>query len=159
MAYHPRNKRFTIYDAMEERGEFAKNPANREAMNEDGTSAYRRAEFPKMIYHPEGKERIVAPGEPVATVFGPKMVGEQRELINKIVNTQEELDAAIAEGWHLRPGDAIAKRTGEAPPPQSAQERIEQLERDLALEKARGAIAEASKAGATIVPKAEGKAK
>lgn len=153
MPFHAKNKRFTIYDAMEAAGEFAKNPANREAMNEDGSSAYVKQEFPKMLYHPKGEERILFAGKKELVNGEMVKVGEVRELIHKLVHNEQELEAALAEGWHRRPGDANSARTGEAPPPASAAERIEELEKLLAKEKEKGALTAAEAAGAKIVAK------
>lgn len=104
------HKRFSIYDVMEGRGDFAKNPANASAVDSvTGISVYTRLKFPKMVYHPRGEERVVRKGEPLATPMGVVMVGEQRELINKIIRDEKELNLAVKEGWHLSPTAAMKK--------------------------------------------------
>ena len=99
----PQKTRFTIYDAMEGRGVFSSNPANPGSRDNDGNDLYTGpVPFPKMVYHPEGEERITTPAEMVLRAGQYVPVGEQRELINKTVNNQAEFDAAIAEGWQAR---------------------------------------------------------
>lgn len=101
--------RFSIFDAMENAGHFSKNPANLGAMGEDGKLLYTGpVEFPRIIYDPKGKTRIIVPGVAELTPYGPKEFGEQREIIWKFVNSWEELTAALAEGWHDHPAKAIA---------------------------------------------------
>lgn len=103
-------KRFTIYDAMEARGDFAKNPANTCSVDPvSGVSNYKRQEFPKMLYHPDGAERVTRPGEALATPLGVKIVGEQRELVHRIVADEKELNQALKEGWHLSPAKAMKR--------------------------------------------------
>jgi hypothetical protein len=103
-------KRFTIFDAMEDRGVFRANPANLQAVDSDGRSIYKKVEYPRMLYHPEGQERISVPAAAEMTPFGPQWLGEQRELINRIVNNEEEEREALAEGWHDHPSKAIRAR-------------------------------------------------
>ena len=107
----PQKTRFTIYDAMEGRGVFSSNPANPGSRDNDGNDLYTGpVPFPKMVYHPEGEERITTPAEMVLRAGQYVPVGEQRELINKTVNNQAEFDAAIAEGWHDHPAKAVEAR-------------------------------------------------
>lgn len=104
----PRGKRFSIYDAMEDAGYFAVNPANRESRDTEGQPLYKGpVEFPKMLYHPLGEEIITVPATAENTPFGPRMLGEQRELISKIVNDEREETTLLAEGWHPHPAGAI----------------------------------------------------
>lgn len=143
-----RNNRFTIYDAMEARGVFEANPHNSDARDANGQNVYVKAEFPRMVFHPEGLERISQPGEILATPLGPRKVGEQKQLIDKTVKTQAELDAALADGWHLTPQAAVAIRTGEALP-KTQQETIGELEAKIAaLELERNSRNEQELAGA-----------
>lgn len=131
MARH--NKRFTIYDMLEERGYFEQNPANLNARDSTGLSIYKKQEYPKMLYHPEGAERITRAATAISTPFGPQWVGEEKELIHKLVNSVEEEKEALANGWHLQPRSAIAvraKTTGEALPPQSREEIVSNAQAD-----------------------------
>lgn len=113
----PRQNRHTIYDKMEHDGVFDLNAANSYARDNNGISTYKGpVEYPKMMYHPKGDMKISRPAEAIATPFGPKLVGEEKQLINKTVFNREEEVAALAEGWHSRPRDAIKTRaeiTGE----------------------------------------------
>lgn len=107
----PPKTRFTIYDAMENSGFFASNPANPGSRDNDGNALYTGpVEFPKMLYHPEGEQKIVVPAEIITTPLGPKEVGEQKQLIHKIVGSQAECDEALASGWHDHPAKAIEAR-------------------------------------------------
>lgn len=100
----------TIYHVMEAAGKFDENPANPTARNEEGLSIYKGpVEFPKMLYHPEGQERILVPGELILSPGGREMkVGEIRELVWKIVQDREEEAELLALGWHRTPAQAIA---------------------------------------------------
>lgn len=112
-----RQNRHTVYDKMEYDGVFDKNPANAQARDNNGLSIYKGpVEFPKMLYHPEGKQKITRPAEAIATPFGPKLVGEEKMLISMTVENKEEELAALKDGWHTRPRDAHkarAEKTGE----------------------------------------------
>lgn len=107
----PQKTRFTIYDAMEQNGIFSSNPANPGSRDNDGNSLYTGpVEFPKMLYHPEGEQRIIVPAEIVVTPLGPRELNEQKEMLHLIVNNQAEADAALAEGWHDHPAKALRVR-------------------------------------------------
>lgn len=128
----PARNRFTIYDMMEAKGVFDLNPANINARDKDGTPLYvGPIQYPKMLYHPDGETRITNPPEPISTPFGPKWVGEKREIISRIVRTKEEEEEAILAGWHAHPSRAV-QAGGGAPPPMSADDRIKELESQLA---------------------------
>lgn len=130
----------TVYDRMAAKGIFRQNPANRDAIDPlTGQANYQPADFPKMLYHPKGKRRITNPAEMVNTPFGPQRNNEQTELINKIVKNEAELDAALKEGWHLHPSDAVAAgfspadiEAGLQAPPKSAASRMTELEKEIA---------------------------
>ncbi len=109
-------KRFTVYDAMDARGEFRKNSANIDSKDHMGRSAYRKEELPKMFYHPLGEEQVVQPAEAVATPFGPKMVGEQKRIKSKIATTEAEAEELRNAGWHEHP--ALALKAAGKPVPQ-----------------------------------------
>ncbi len=104
--------RFTIYDAMGKAEFFSSNPANPGAKSKVDQSDISEwpIQYPKMLYHPEGEERVSVPAEIITTPLGPKSVGEQRELIHKIVNNKVEEDEAVAAGWHDHPAKAIRTR-------------------------------------------------
>jgi hypothetical protein len=121
-------QRFTIYDMMEAKGMFESNPANRDAKNNEGASAYAGpVAYPKMLYHPQGDTVVVNPGEAVITPFGPKLYGERREIINKVVHSAAEEKSLLALGWHTHPAHAM-KAAGLEPPETSSAERIDQLQ-------------------------------
>ena|ERR1035437_7924991 len=156
-----RAQRFTIYDMMEQKGVFEANPANADARDSNGLSMYKKAEFPMMVYHPTGEERITVPGEIIATPMGPRMVGQQKRLIDKTVTDEEELAVALEAGWHKTPAAAIATRNGEEIP-KTQGETIEALQAQIAkLELERNsrqeeALASAKSAGAIVKPKLSG---
>lgn len=124
-------RRFTIYDVMEARGVFDSNPANVQARDPDGLSLYVKQEYPKMMYEPEGKERISVPAEVINTPYGPQRVGEQRQIICQEVKNSAEEEKLRKLGWHDHPAKAIAAGGGEAPEISSA-EQIESLKVKLA---------------------------
>ncbi len=107
-----RGHRFTIYDALEKSGYFDINPANSFARDlTTGDSLYLGPQpYPKMLYHPEGEEKIVVAAEVISTPMGPKEVGEQRELLYLIVANQKEEELAAAEGWWDHPAKSVRKR-------------------------------------------------
>ena len=141
--FRARNKRMTIYDAMEAQGVFASNPANADSMDEQGHALYKGpVEYPKMFYHPTGLKREVKPGELISTPIGPKVVGQLFELISKSAAGPEEEAELRAEGWHDHPAKAIAASGEAAPPISQAQKeadekdrRIKELEAQLAAMK------------------------
>ena len=110
-----RNKTFTIYDRLEETGYFDSNPANIDSRGPHGEQIYKKQEFPKMVYHPEGQYKVTNPGEYIGTVMGPKLVGTQSELISKIVNDPEELAEALAAGWKRTPAESVGKSASGVP--------------------------------------------
>jgi hypothetical protein len=128
-----RNKRFTIYDAMEASGAFDRNPANQTARDDvSGESLYNGPiEYPKTFYSPKGETKITVPGEMVQTLEGVKLRSQQKELITAIAKNADEEAALRAEGWHDHPAKAIHAGGGEAPPTSSV-DRIAQLEAELA---------------------------
>lgn len=124
-------QRFTIYDVMERKGAFRSNPANAGAQSESGEQLYTGpVEYPKMLYHPDGKTRTTIEAEIIVTPLGPKAVGEKREIIWKIVKNSAEEEALRGAGWHDHPAYAIAAGGGE-PPPISSQQRIDSLEAEI----------------------------
>ena len=119
------NRRFTIYDVMDAKGVFDGNIAN---LTSPG---YVKQEYPKMLYHPQGATRISVSAEIITTPLGPKSVGEQRELIHRIVNSAEEEVSALKDGWHLTPGEAMTA-AGMSAPEQSASQALELAQAQLA---------------------------
>lgn len=117
-----RKTRFTIYDMMDERGVFEDNSANPISPKYKGPIAY-----PKMMYSPKGEVKVTRAAEIIRTPMGPEKVGEQRELIHKIVQNEEEERALKALGWHEHPAHAIAA-SGAVPPPITTQEGVDDLE-------------------------------
>ncbi len=154
-----RGNRFTIYDALEKAGYFDKNSANTYSRDPTtGESLFTAPhEYPKMLYHPEGEEKVIVPAEIIMTPLGPKSIGEQREMIYKIVGSRVEEEALLADGWHTHPAGGVRKRVElfiEASPAISEKEkakllggipsissdtRIRELERELARLTAAGA--------------------
>lgn len=104
--------RFSIYDALDKKGYFDSNPANSFARDKvTGASLFQGpVEYPKMMYHPEGEEKIIAPGEVVTNALGAMRVGEQREMLYQIVEGPAEEKVLRAEGWHDHPARAIRAR-------------------------------------------------
>ena len=122
----------TVYDVMDAKGVFDANPANAQA-HDPQTHQSRYAgpvEFPTMLYHPEGKHRVVMPERVEQTSWGPERRPAVTEMITRVVQTQPELDALLAKGWHQHPADAMAAAGLEAPPKSSAN-RIAQLEAEI----------------------------
>ncbi len=133
------SRRFTIFDAMEHAGIFEANPANLDSRDIEGNSAYRGpVAFPKMLYHPEGKEHILNPGTTELVAGQYVKVNEQKELDFVVVKDAKEEREYLAKGWHTHPSRAIAARTGEAPPTvsdtreQDLLDQIAKLQADLA---------------------------
>lgn len=137
------NQRFTVYDAMEARGVFENNPAN------SSSPEHVRFEYPKMYYHPEGKRKIIVPGELISTLLGPKLVGQQSELIWKLVSSEDEEKKAVEDGWHDHPTKAL-KAAGEDVQ-QSDADRLLDANEQIAQLKA--ALAATQKATNTSMPK------
>lgn len=125
-------QRFTVYDVMEAKGVFKKNSANIGAQNEQGMATYTGpVQYPKMLFHPEGKERIIQQGEIINTPMGPQRIMQQREIIHQIVNSREEEDRLVAQGWHTHPANAI-RASGKDAPPTGADQMIAELQRKIA---------------------------
>jgi hypothetical protein len=127
-----RKTRFTIYDVMESQGVFENNPANACSPMYKGPQ-----EYPKMFYHPEGRERITQRAEIISTPMGPERVGEIRELISRGAADADE-EAALRElGWHDHPAKAIKASGREMPPvvhinrEADLEEQIKELTRQL----------------------------
>ena len=122
-----RQHRFTVYDVMEAQGVFDENPANSTSPDYRGP-----LEYPKILYHPEGKTRVTQRAEIISTPLGAERVGEIRQLINRIAHDAAEESELRAKGWHLHPSQAIAAGGGEAPPVVSATRELD-LEAQIAV--------------------------
>jgi hypothetical protein len=125
---------------MAKRGDFRANPANVGAKDHRGLAIFRKQEFPRILYHPDGEEQIVVPAEAISTPFGPKMVGEQRRLKTVTVHSEGELAEAIAAGWHTHPAKAHKKAGRKVDVPkvnrQAVEEQIARLQAALAASEA-----------------------
>lgn len=136
---------FTIFDLMEKKGLFRVNPANVDSIDPSTkTSLYKGpVQYPKMLYHPEGKFRITEPGQVVRDEFDkPQRVGQQKELISKLVESTEEEAVLRKLGWHDHPAKAIYAGGGDAPPissldqVKSLEDQLEALKKELLEAKA-----------------------
>ena len=117
---------FGIYHMMEERGVFDQNKNNAQS------PGYVRAEYPKMLFHPKGKEHIVFAGISEVSPDGrTKLVGQQTEIVNRIVASKAEEDEWLAKGWLTHPADAM-RAAGKDAPATSSQARIDDLETQMA---------------------------
>jgi hypothetical protein len=96
-----------------------------------------------MFYHPQGKQRVIQKAEVLQTPFGPTKVGEQTELINRIVQDAAEEERARAAGWHDHPAKAIAA-SGVAAPAMASFSEVADIERQLAILQARLNVARAA---------------
>ena len=120
-------KLFGIYHVMEEKGVFEANKANA------SSSGYVKADYPRMLYHPLGKSKVVFAGiSEVDPHSGrTKIVGAQTEIINRIVGNKAEEDEWLAKGWHLHPVEAMRAAGVVDLPATSSQARIDELEASL----------------------------
>jgi hypothetical protein len=132
--------RFTIYDVMEAQGVFDDNPANASSAEYKGPKQY-----PKMFYHPEGRERVVQRAEIIATPMGPERVGELRQIINRVAQDADEEAALRLLGWHDHPSKAMKAAGKEAPPTVSLTREAELEEQIIRLTEELAAAREAQK--------------
>ena len=129
-----RRTRFTIFDVMEAQGKFDENPANASSADYKGPQAY-----PKMFYHPEGKEVVIQRAEIIATPMGPERVGELKQLISRTAADADEEAALRQLGWHDHPAKAMKAAGKEMPPVVSLtreaelEEQIKRLTEELAV--------------------------
>jgi len=126
---------------MEAKGIFQLNPANAGAQDATGTMLYNGpVQYPKMFYHPKGEERVIVQATTIDTPYGPKQVGEQKELIHRSVNNEQEEELLRKQGWHSRPADAM-RAAGKEAPATGAEGTIEDLRRQIdQLQKAKAAL-------------------
>ena len=143
MSRHSLLSRYTIYDSMEARGVFAKNPANMDSHSENGESLYTGpVEYPKMFYHPLGKEEILRPAHQEASPVGPITVPAVVQVINKIAKNEDDEKRLRQHGWHDHPAKALRAKllasglseaeVDEIAPKVSAGETIDSLRRQIA---------------------------
>jgi len=116
-----------VFDVLDAKGFFDLNSANSTSPQYTGPQ-----EYPKMVYHPLGKQRLVQKAEILNTPFGPQKVGEQWELIARTVSDADEEKRAKAAGWHDHPAKAIGA-AGRDAPPMASHSRLADLERQLAM--------------------------
>lgn len=129
--YMPRNHRFTIYDAMEAKGVFAQNSANIDSRDQEGLSAYKGpVEYPKMMYHPRGEERIITPSRVEPSPVGPQIIPAVREIIWQTVESKEQEDKLRGDGWHDHPAYAV-EASGKPRPAMGSSQRVKDLEGEL----------------------------
>lgn len=127
-----RDNIFTVFDLMEKKGFFSSNPANVNSQGPDRQPLYKGpVQYPKMLYHPKGETRVTVPAEIISTPFGPKAVGEQRQIIDKIVESPQEEAVLKKLGWLDHPAKSIHAGGGAAPALTSP-ERIATLEEQVA---------------------------
>lgn len=125
-------QRFTVYDVLESKGVFKKNPANLNAQDDQGMALYAGpVQYPKMLFHPKGEERILQEGEVINTPLGPKLIMQQRELIWKLAKDSDEEALLRTEGWHIHPADAL-RAAGKEAPNTGADQVIAELKRKIA---------------------------
>lgn len=141
-----RKTKFTVFDMMDEKGVFEQNPANACSPQYKGP-----IEYPKMLYHPMGAERMTEQEQRVATPLGVVTVPAKYEMIHAVAHDEEEENRLVAEGWHRHPSQALAAAGKEVPAiaPANRQNELEkqvaELQRQLAAlqaqPKAKGAAA------------------
>lgn len=125
-------QRFTVFDVMEAKGVFRKNPANIGSQTDQGMPLYiGPVQYPKMLFHPKGEERIIQQGELIVTPLGPQRIMQQREIINKVVNNAAEEMELVNQGWHTHPANAI-RASGKEAPATGADMVIADLQRKIA---------------------------
>lgn len=113
---------------------FDDNPANASSADYKGPQQY-----PKMFYHPEGRERIIQRAEIIATPMGPERVGELKQIISRVAADADEEAALRVMGWHDHPAKAMKAAGKEMPPVVSLtreaelEEQIEKLKLELQL--------------------------
>ena len=142
MARRGAAKIFTIYHVLDAKGVFDSNPANAQAVNEDGISIYKGpVPFPKMVYHPKGERVLVVhgtamvsrDGEPLRDKDGEiRRTGDVWGIVNKIVQSEEEYRIAQAEGWHDSEAQAMRVNTTlarQAPPKTLVEQQAEEIAR------------------------------
>lgn len=155
MARNRMNKVYSIYHSMEDRGLFETNKANAQAVNNDGLSIYEGpVQYPKMLYHPKGEMRCVTQGimvtdrdnRPVFDETGkPKYAGAVYEVKNIVVDSAEQEEEMVNQGWHYTEAQALRANPEtfhKAPPKTKAEEqeeKIKELEKQLEAAVAAGA--------------------
>lgn len=136
---------FTVYDMMEKKGLFRLNPANRDSQDPQSRENLYKGpvQFPKMLYSPTGEYSVIVPAEIISTPFGPQRVGEQRELVSRVVTTKQEEAVLKKLGWLDHPAKSIDagltdadRAAGKAAPAISSDVRVNDLEAQLEALKA-----------------------
>ena len=137
MAFKSKSKVFSRYHVLEAMGYYASNPANANAVDDDGNSIYKGPiEYPKMLFHPEGKIRVVNVGTMEKMPDGTfKEHGRIEEIEWQSVENAEQEAELRAQGWHDSPVKAIraAPTTSKIPAPKLTQtEVMEQMAKRIA---------------------------
>ena len=131
------NKVYSVYHLMDDKGVFEMNPANAQAVSNDGLSIYAGpVEYPKMLYHPKGEmEKIVQgimrtdrDGNPVLDRNGEvQYTGTVWGVKHRIVQGETEEQELRDAGWWTT--EAEARRQSSDPkilasaPPETRAER------------------------------------
>lgn len=147
---------FTIFDVLDRKGYFDSNPANAQSTSNEGEPLYTGPlKYPMMFYHPEGEEHILVPGTYEQTQNGVQFLGEKKEIIWQLVESEEKEIELRGLGWHDHPAKAMAAAQeldpkafgGKAPPPMAAagqisklEEKIAQLQKELDKSKAKPVV-------------------
>ena len=127
-----RTKMMTRYHVMEAQGAFASNPANADAVSEQGEILYAGPiEYPKMMYHPLGEEREIEPERREPSPTGVQIIPAKMEMIYQVVNNDSEEMALRDSGWHDHPAKALVA-AGKKAPAISSQQHINSLEAQIA---------------------------
>lgn len=138
-----RQNRFTVYDMLEAKGAFESNPANIDSRGPEGEMLYKGPiPYPKMMYHPLGERKMIAPGEIITTPMGPKIVGQQFEIVNRTVQTEAEERVLREAGWHDHPAKAM-RAAGLEGPDLGPMDRMADLEEQIRVLLAEKAAAQA----------------
>lgn len=126
----------TIYDAMEQKGVFRSNPANVDAIGDDGIPMYKKANFPRMYYHPKGEQEVYEKSVMQITPWGPQPSPERKRLITRVAKDEAEGADLEAEGWWRHPAQADAVREGKPVPetPEEASARVQRGKDDRIAE-------------------------
>lgn len=145
-----RRNQFTIYDAMEARGVFLSNPANVGARDDQNNIIYKGPlPYPKMLYHPEGKEKQVSPEVKIPVPgFGIQIMPATFEMISMIVAGPEEHQKMADQGWHDSPAKALKWKTlhEDGATPEEISEHLARMEPNGTVDEVKQGLITAAKA-------------
>lgn len=155
----PRNKIFTVYDMMEDKGVFSSNPANADSRDKEGQSLYNGpVQYPKMLYHPLGEQKIIEPERQEMGPFGPVRIPAKYEMISVVAKSEAEEAKLVSEGWHTHPARALKAAGKDAPATSSAdhinhlESELKRLQDQLAAATSEKVVASPSPTGAPLTP-------